>query len=85
MAKGAWCPNCSESTFHDQGSLSICSSCHAVGWSWQKAVKQVGQGKGNKCPNCSNQTLHKVGEAKSSNGSHVIRRCGKCDYSLIEP
>lgn len=87
MAKGAICPHCGESTFHDSGSLSTCSSCYAVGWSWQKEVKGVGKGKGNKCPNFDNQTLHKVGEARSPKGRyvHVIRRCGICDYSLIEP
>ncbi len=87
MAKGAWCPHCNDSTFHDKGSLSVCSSCQAVGWSWQKAVEGMGKGKGNKCPNCGNQTLHRVGEAKSPKGKyvHAIRRCGLCDYSLIEP
>ncbi len=87
MPKGSECPHCGKQTFHDKGSLNECSSCHAVGWSWQKAVKGVGKGKGNKCPNCENQTLHKVGEARSPKGMfvHTIRRCGTCDYSLIEP
>lgn len=87
MARGAECPHCGESTFHDKGSLSVCSSCNAVGWSWQKTVQRVGRGKGNRCPNCGNQTLHRVGEARSPKGKYVhpIRRCGVCDYSLIEP
>ena len=87
MAKGSECPHCRKLTFHDKGGVSACSSCQAVGWSWQKAVKGVGKGKGNKCPNCGNQTLHRVGEAKSPKGKyvHTIRRCGTCDYSLIEP
>jgi hypothetical protein len=47
----------------------------------------MGKGKGSKCPNCENQTLHRVGEARSPKGKYVhgIRRCGVCDYSLIEP
>lgn len=87
MAKGSECPHCGNLSFHDKGALSTCSSCQAVGWSWQKAVKRVGKGKGNKCPNCGNQTLHQVGEARSPKGKyvHAIRRCGICDYSLIEP
>lgn len=79
---GAYCPYCGERTFHDQGSLSACSSCGAVGWSWRKEIANVGKGKGNKCPNCANQTLHNVGSLDAGN---TIRRCGTCDYSLIEP
>lgn len=85
--KGAECPHCGKQTFHDNGSLSTCSYCNTVGWSWQKAVMEVGKGKGNKCPNCKNQTLHRVGEATSPKRKYVhpIRRCKTCDYSLIEP
>ena len=82
MARGAWCPHCGGYTFHDTGSLSKCSECGAVGWSWRKGVSEVGRGKGNKCPNCANQTLHSVGDLPSG---QAIRRCGTCDYSLIEP
>lgn len=87
MAKGAECPCCGKQSFHDTGSLSVCSFCNAVGWSWRKAVQGVGKGRGSKCPNCEKQTLHHVGAAKSPKGKyvHAIRRCGTCDYSLIEP
>lgn len=82
MAKGAKCPHCGEFTFHDNGSISECSSCHAIGWSWKKGVSNTGSGKGNECPNCENQTLHAVAEMSSG---YKIRRCGVCDYSFIEP
>ncbi len=82
MAKGAKCPHCGEFTFHDNGSVSECSNCHAIGWSWKKGVSNTGSGKGNECPNCGNQTLHAVADTSEGN---VIRRCGICDYSLIEP
>lgn len=82
MPKGSCCPCCQENTFHDSGGLNTCSSCNAVGWSWRKAVEKVGKGKGNECPNCSKQTLHKVGSLSTG---QVVRRCGTCDYSLIEP
>ena len=83
MAKGAWCPYCNKSTYHDKGSLSICSSCGAVGWSWQKGISKVGKGRGNKCPNCESLTLHAAGYLPKSD--QCVRRCGTCDYSLIEP
>lgn len=82
MAKGAWCPHCGKHTFHDKGSLNECSSCQAVGWSWQKGVSKVGKGRGNKCPNCESLTLHVAGNL---NSGQEIRRCGTCDYSLIGP
>jgi hypothetical protein len=82
MPKGSLCPYCNKKTFHDSGSLSTCSVCGAVGWSWRKEVSKVGKGKGNKCPNCANQTLHSVGSLSSG---QIVRRCGTCDYSLIEP
>jgi len=80
--RGAKCPHCGRLTFHDNGSISACSSCNAVGWSWRKGVSQVGSGRGNTCPNCANMTLHKVAILESG---QPIRRCGTCDYSLIEP
>ncbi len=82
MAKGATCPNCGEMTFHDNGSISECSQCHAVGWSWRKGISETGRGPGNTCPNCDKLTLHDVGKLK---GGQTIRRCGTCDYSLIAP
>ncbi len=84
MAKGrgSKCPYCGKFTFHDKGSVNECSSCHAVGWSWQKAVSLVGKGSGNACPNCARQTLHGVLTLETG---QRIRRCGTCDYSLIEP
>src|SRR5207247_8394356 len=39
--KGSECPNCGKLSFHDNGALSTCRSCQAVGWSWHKAVKKV--------------------------------------------
>jgi ribosomal protein L37AE/L43A len=80
--KGAACPNCGKQTFHDNGSVSECSSCGAVGWSWRKGVSRVGKGRGNRCPNCDNLTLHRVIALTTGQG---IRRCGTCDYSLVEP
>ena len=82
MAKGEECPHCSVQTFHKEGSFRRCSSCGAIGWSWQHGVTETGKGKGNKCPNCDNQTLHEI--VKLS-GGEAVRRCGTCDYSLIEP
>ena len=80
--KGAKCPHCGKQTFHDNGSVSECSTCHAVGWSWREGVSHVGKGRGNCCPNCNNLTLHSVAALESGQS---IRRCGTCDYSLIEP
>jgi len=82
MAKGAECPHCGEQAFHDAGSYRQCSKCGAIGWSWKQGVENVGSGKGNRCPNCNNQTLHQI---VSLAGGQTIRRCGTCDYSLIEP
>lgn len=82
MAMGASCPHCGSKTFHDNGSVSVCKTCSAVGWSWRKEVSHTGKGRGNKCPNCEKQTLHKVGVLGAG---QVIRRCGTCDYSLIAP
>lgn len=83
--KGAKCPHCGGLTFHDNGSLSECSVCKAVGWSWRKEVTGVGKGKGNKCPNCGNQTLHQAGSLSTGKVKINIRRCATCDYSLVEP
>ena len=80
--KGATCPHCNEQTFHDKNSHSVCSSCGYVGWSWQKAVLGVGKGRGNKCPNCEWLTLHQI---TTLNTGQVVRRCGTCDFSGIEP
>lgn len=80
--RGFTCPHCGKRTFHDNGSVNVCSSCGAVGWSWLKGVSRVGKGRGNKCPNCNNLTLHHVLSLQNGQG---LRRCGICDYSLIEP
>jgi uncharacterized Zn finger protein len=80
--RGSTCPHCGRLTFHHNGSLSRCSRCGAVGWSWRDGVSRVGKGKGNKCPNCANQTLHEVDRLETG---QPIRRCGVCDYCLIEP
>lgn len=80
--RGYKCPCCNKLTFHDTGSLHQCNHCGAIGWSWRHGVKEVGKGRGNKCPNCGNLTLHDVGTLSSG---QVIRRCARCDYSLIEP
>ena len=79
--RGNKCPHCGKLTFHDNGSVHECNKCGAVGWSWRHGVSEVGKGKGKKCPNCWDQTLHHVADLEG----RPIRRCGTCDYSLIEP
>jgi uncharacterized Zn finger protein len=80
--KGASCPSCNKQTFHEEGSYRKCSDCGFIGWGWHQQVKEMGKGKGWKCPNCSNQTLHKI--ITLGNGD-IVRRCGTCDFSAIEP
>ena len=85
MALGKKCPHCGNQTFHNQGSVHICSSCNYIGWQWRQSVVAMGKGKGgkgNKCPNCGNQTLHAV---VSLPDDSKLRRCGTCDFSGIEP
>jgi len=80
--RGSTCPNCGRLTFHHNGSVSRCSKCGAVGWSWRAGVSKTGKGRGNRCPNSENLTLHHVDTLETG---QPIRRCGTCDYSLIEP
>lgn len=86
MSVGEKCPHCGKQTFHDKGSHRKCSSCGCIGWGWQHPVRKVGKGKGNKCHNCGNQTLHVIAELPSQGGGeYLVRRCGVCDFSCIEP
>lgn len=80
--RGHKCPHCGKLTFHDNGSVRVCGRCGSVGWSWKQGVNEVGKGRGKECPNCSKQTLHHVTELESG---QKVRRCGTCDFSLIEP
>jgi hypothetical protein len=80
--RGSRCPGCSKLTFFDKGSYDECSRCGFIGWSWRKGVSKVGSGKGITCPNCENQTLHDI---KTLEGGRLLRRCGICDYSALEP
>lgn len=69
-------------TFHGDGSVYQCNRCGAVGWSWKQGVSEVGKGRGKRCPNCEKLTMHQVAELQTK---QKIRRCGTCDFSLIEP
>lgn len=80
--RGNKCPHCDSLTFKDNGSLHQCNRCGSVGWSWKHGISEVGKGRGKRCPNCDNMTLHNVGNLQTG---QKIRRCAKCDYSLIEP
>jgi len=83
MSKGQKCPNpkCGKQTFVNKGGFLRCTKCAAIGWGWNKPVKDPGKGKGNKCPNCEVQTLHRITDVLGAE----IRRCATCDYSLIIP
>ncbi len=78
--RGHKCPNCDKLTHHDKGSYRECSRCGCVGWGWHQQVAGVGKGRGNQCPNCEKLTLHKILVKQGIS----IRRCGTCDYSLVE-
>ena len=82
--KGSTCPHpqCGRQTFHDNDSFRQCSTCGYIGWSWQQPVRGVGKGRGNKCPNCEWLTLHEIVRLPTG---HIVRRCGTCDFSGIEP
>lgn len=79
MATGL-CPSCRRVSFRDSGGVSRCWQCNAVGWNWPKMKK--GSGRGKCCIYCGKMTLHIAGELESG---QTIRRCGTCNYSLIEP
>jgi len=80
--KGATCPHCTLRTFHDKGSHRLCSKCGYIGWRMQQDVASVGKGSGNACPNCNKQTLHGIQKLKDDS---LVRRCGTCGYTAIEP
>ncbi|MHB8124464.1 MAG: hypothetical protein ACYDEJ_02270 [Desulfitobacteriaceae bacterium] len=82
MAKGAKCPGCGSSTYHDDGSVRKCSGCGYIGWSWKHIPKEMGSGRGNTCPECNFLTLHDVIQI---NDQLILRRCSICNYTAIQP
>lgn len=73
MAKGNSCPNCGETTFHQEGPTRTCSKCGAVGWF--RSPNGFGGGKGRTCGACGAHTLHSLGRV----GGLEIRHCSNTD------